>query len=80
MPDTREEILARLVAIGTQVPGIAVVGRNRVALSETARPAVIVLDADEPAEPSKPGKPLSALAALRQERRRGRASWAGERA
>ena len=50
MPDTREEILARLVAIGTQVPGIATAGRNRIGLSETARPAIVVLDADEAAE------------------------------
>lgn len=60
MPDVREEILARLVAIGTQVPGIVSAGRNRVALSETARPAIIVLDADEAAEEddraSRPGQ------------------------
>jgi hypothetical protein len=50
MPDVREEILARLVAIAAEVPGVVLAGRNRVALSETARPAIIVLDADEAAE------------------------------
>ena len=61
MPDTREEILARLVAIGSQVPGVTAAGRNRVALSETARPAIIVLDADEAAEEEEPrGRPGTA--------------------
>lgn len=50
MPDTREEILARLVGIAAEVPGVATTGRNRVGLSETARPAIVVLDADEAAE------------------------------
>jgi hypothetical protein len=50
MPDLREEILARLVAIAAEVPGVATAGRNRVGLSETARPAVVVLDAYEAAE------------------------------
>ncbi len=50
MADGREEILARLVAIAAEVPGVLSAGRNRVALSETARPAIIVLDADEAAE------------------------------
>jgi hypothetical protein len=50
MADTREEILARLVVIAAEVPGIAMAGRNRTGLSETARPAIVVLDADEAAE------------------------------
>ena len=58
MPGTREEILARLVVIGTQVPA-SPASRNRIALSETARPAIMVLDADEAAEEeeraSRPG-------------------------
>ncbi|HET7412126.1 MAG TPA: hypothetical protein VFJ18_05630, partial [Pararhizobium sp.] len=59
MPDLREEILARLVAIAAEVPGVVSAGRNRVALSESARPAIIVLDADEVVEEeeraSRPG-------------------------
>ena len=59
MADLREEILARLVAIAAEVPGIAMAGRNRIGLSETARPAIVVLDADEAAEEeeraSRPG-------------------------
>ncbi len=43
-------ILARLVATGMQVPGVVRAGRNRIGLSETARPAIVVLDADEAAE------------------------------
>jgi hypothetical protein len=50
MADLRETILARLVAIAAEVPGVATAGRNRIGLSETARPAIIVLDADEAAE------------------------------
>ncbi len=58
MPDVREEILARLFAIAAEVPGVAMAGRNRVGLSETARPAVVVLDADEAAEEDEPrGRP-----------------------
>ena len=59
MPDLREEILSRLAAIAAEVPGVVSAGRNRVALSDTARPAIIVLDADEAAEEeeraSRPG-------------------------
>ena len=50
MTDLREEILARLVAIAAEVPGVATAGRNRIGLSESARPAMVVLDADEAAE------------------------------
>ncbi len=50
MPDTREEILARLVEVVTSVPGAVQVLRNQLGLSETARPAIIILDADEAAE------------------------------
>ena len=58
MPDIREQILARLIAIAAGVPGVTIAGRNRVGLSETARPAVIVLDADEAAEEDEPrGRP-----------------------
>jgi hypothetical protein len=50
MLDARVEILARLVGIAAEVPGVATAGRNRIDLSETARPAIIALDADETAE------------------------------
>jgi hypothetical protein len=50
MPDVREQILARLVAIAAEVPVVATAGRNRIGLFENARPAIIVLDADEAAE------------------------------
>lgn len=60
MADLREQILARLVAIAAEVPGVVNAGRNRVALSETARPAIIVLDADEAAEEDeRAGRPAA---------------------
>ncbi len=60
MLDLREEILARLVAIAAEVPGVVLAGRNRVALSETARPAIVVLDADEAAEDEeRAGRPAA---------------------
>ena len=61
MPDAREQILARLVEVAASVPGVALAGRNRVALSETARPAIVVLDADEAADEEDPrGRPANA--------------------
>ena len=50
MADLREDILARFATSGTQVSGVVSAGRNGIALSETARPAIIVLDADEAAD------------------------------
>jgi hypothetical protein len=35
MPDVREQILARLVAIAAEVPVVATAGRNRIGLSRT---------------------------------------------
>lgn len=45
--DKREEILARLVAVATTVPGISTVVRNQDEISEHKRPAVAIFDADE---------------------------------
>lgn len=51
MTDTREAILARLVAVCEAVPGINVVRRNSKIADETEFPSVIIADADEIAEP-----------------------------
>ena len=50
MPDIREQILARLVEVTASVPGVTHALRNQLGLSETSRPAIIVLDADEAVE------------------------------
>ncbi len=50
MPDVREAILARLTEVAGTVPAIANTFRNRAGISEGARPAIIVLDADEAVE------------------------------
>jgi hypothetical protein len=47
MPDQREAILSRLVAVCGEVEGINAVGRNTLDVSEMLRPAVIVLDGSE---------------------------------
>jgi hypothetical protein len=48
--DKREQILQRLVAVAAGVPGIATAIRNRDEISERARPAIAVFDADESAD------------------------------
>lgn len=45
--DRREEVLVRLEAIALTIPGVATVARNTIAISDTARPAIVVLDGDE---------------------------------
>ena len=50
MPDLREQILARLLEVAATVPDVSNVYRNRGGISETARPAAVVLDADEAVE------------------------------
>lgn len=45
--DMREDILARLLAIGAGVSGIEQVARNRGLLTNEKRPAIVVLDGDE---------------------------------
>lgn len=47
MADRRELILARLVVIGAGISGIKTSLRNIDAVSDTGRPAIVVLDADE---------------------------------
>ena len=62
MPDLREQILARLVEVAATVPGVSHALRNRGGISETARPAILVLDADEAVEDEeiRPGRPAPA--------------------
>lgn len=50
MPDVREQILAHLLTIAEGVPSAKMVARNRGSISEGARPAIIILDADEAVE------------------------------
>jgi hypothetical protein len=45
--DKREAILARLLEVATGVPGVAAAVRNQDEISERARPAIAVFDADE---------------------------------
>ena len=47
MADRREEVLARLLTVANEVPGATTALRNVGGISETRRPALIVLDADE---------------------------------
>ena len=48
--DKREAILQRLVEIAAGLPGIAAAVRNQDEISEHARPAIAVFDADETAD------------------------------
>jgi hypothetical protein len=48
--DKREEILQRLVEVAAAVPGVTTAVRNRDEISERARPAIAVFDADETAD------------------------------
>jgi hypothetical protein len=60
MADTRELILQRLLAIGTEIGGFAVVARNERRLDELALPAFVLLDGDEVAfdgDVPGPGQP-----------------------
>jgi hypothetical protein len=58
--DRREAILERLVAIADALPGVAAVLRNTPKLDDTARPAVVILDADEAVETAPEGPRRSA--------------------
>ncbi len=48
--DKREQILQRLVELAAAVPGVVTALRNRDEISERARPAIAVFDADETAD------------------------------
>ena len=50
MTDKREAILARLVAIASSIAGIKTATRNQDEVSERARPAIAIFDADETAD------------------------------
>lgn len=45
--DKREEILARLVEVSWELASVKGVYRNKDELSDTARPAIVILDGDE---------------------------------
>ena len=47
--DKREALLARLVEIAAGVPAIKTAARNQDEISERARPAIVIFDADETA-------------------------------
>ncbi len=55
MTDRRELILARLLEIAKGIEGIAAAFRNRDEISETQRPCIVILDADEAADDADPG-------------------------
>jgi len=48
--DKREAILVRLVEIAAGLPGIRTAVRNQDEISERARPAIVIFDADETAD------------------------------
>ena len=50
MTDKREAILQRLTEIAAGLPGIVTAARNQDEISEHARPAIVVFDADETAD------------------------------
>ena len=54
--DRREAILARLLEIAEGIPGIALAARNRPDFSDRARPAILILDADETADDREKGR------------------------
>jgi hypothetical protein len=50
MTDKREAILQRLTEIAAGIPGVVTAVRNQDEISEHARPAIVVFDADEAAD------------------------------
>ena len=54
MADKREQLLSRLLAIAQSIPGIASAVRNKDEISDKARPAIVILDADEVADDADP--------------------------
>src|SRR6478609_4300806 len=48
--DKREALLARLIEIAAGVPEIKTAARNQDEISERARPAIVIFDADETAD------------------------------
>ena len=56
MPDTREDILVRLLTVASGVMGIATAERNAQVAEEWDFPAAIVLDADEQADERASGR------------------------
>jgi hypothetical protein len=50
MTDKREAILQRLTDIAAGLPGIVTAARNQDEISEHARPAIVIFDADETAD------------------------------
>lgn len=55
MPDKRELILLRIVAIYQTITGIETVARNRGLMSDDKRPALVLLDGDETSTVFKTG-------------------------
>ena len=61
MADKREEILQRLLAIYQGIDGIVTAVRNEDEISDSKRPAIQLLDADETADDNDPeGRPSNA--------------------
>jgi hypothetical protein len=54
--DRRELILARLLEIAEDIPGIRNAYRNQDEINESQRPAILILDADEQAEDRDGGR------------------------
>ena len=54
MADKREQLLSRLLVVAQSIPGIASAFRNKDEISDKARPAIVILDADETADDADP--------------------------
>ena len=54
MADKRELLLSRLLTIAQGISGVASAVRNKDEISDKARPAIVILDADEVADDADP--------------------------
>ena len=54
MADKRELLLSRLLVVAQGVSGVASAVRNKDEISDKARPAIVILDADEAADDADP--------------------------
>jgi hypothetical protein len=66
MTDKREAILARLVAIAGTIQGVVTAARNQPDVDDEARPAIVILDADEAADDADPASTMRGSAARRR--------------
>lgn len=67
MTDRREAILSRLLDVLAGVDGVVLAARNRAEVSESRRPAIILLDADDEADEAIRGRGRPAFGPSRVE-------------